>query len=37
MTSTQTSLAELHIPEPRDYPMFVDGAWWKPCPVSGVK
>ncbi|MFC9767796.1 aldehyde dehydrogenase family protein [Rhodococcus jostii] len=27
MTSTQTSLAELHIPEARDYPMFVDGAW----------
>jgi len=27
MTSTQTSLTELHIPEARDYPMFVDGAW----------
>lgn len=27
MTSTQTSLAELGIPEARDYPMFVDGAW----------
>lgn len=27
MTSTQTSLADLQIPEARDYPMFVDGAW----------
>ncbi|WP_138846296.1 aldehyde dehydrogenase family protein [Rhodococcus pyridinivorans] len=27
MTSTQPSLADLHIPDARDYPMFVDGAW----------
>ena len=27
MTSTQTSLSEFGIPEARDDPLFVDGAW----------
>ncbi|MGW4340360.1 aldehyde dehydrogenase family protein, partial [Rhodococcus koreensis] len=27
MTSTQPTLADLEIPEARDYPMFVDGSW----------
>lgn len=27
MTSTQSLPTDLHIPEARDYPMFVDGAW----------